>query len=455
MAAPLEKPQALNKENEQRVVQMLKDVVQGSWGELFAAKVGDLVEERMAKFRESLTPKGGTDGLPEYIQHLIAQAGKGADNGRIVMPDGRVYVPETADELIREGGLHIRKGNADPVSRIVTAIAAAKWNPRMGADGWYKDHYGEDDIHKALMATDAVAGGFLVPEAMSSSVIELLRPRSVVMQMNPVIEMMETGTMILPGFATGSSASYIGEYENITATEPTFRQVQLIAKKLAAILPISNDLIRRRGGTSNSVRDDLINAANEKMDTTFIRSDGTNGEPRGVRYQANAANLQTVNASVITENVYDDLADLMLALLNNDVRMIRPGWLMAPRTWLALMVMTDQLGNRPLAAEMSNGRLFGIPFAYTNNIPINLAVTGTNESELYLVDFADVVIGQTLNLVLDVTTDGSFYDGSALQSAFSRDLTLIRAIVEHDLVVRHDYSIAVKTDVDWVGGITT
>lgn len=447
MPGILEKPLPLTRDNEQRVVQMMKEVLQATWGETMAKQVEDLIEERMRHFRESLEKQPASNGMPPYLQEIIARATKGQEQPEI---------PDTAKQLIEQGGLYMIKGNgADMLSRVCVAIAAAKHLPKIGADGWYKDRYGEDDVFKQLMATDAVAGGFLVPEAMSMTVIELLRPASVFMQMNPMIETMETGAMNIPGFATGAAASYIGETENIQATQPTFRRVDLVAKKLAAIVPISNDLIRRRSGASPMVRDDLVAAMAEKMDQTFIRSDGTNGEPRGLRYLADAGNILQVNATVNTENVYADLGRLILALLNNNVRMIRPGWLMAPRTWMALMLMTDALGNTPLRAEMSQGRLFGFPFRFSNNIPINLAVTGTAESEIYLVDWADIVVGQTTSLILDVSTEASYYDGSTLQSAYSRDLSLLRSIIEHDLNVRHQASIAILNDVDWITGITT
>lgn len=443
MTVPAVTPQKLTKETEDRVRSMLRDVC--------GPMLEELVGAQMAQFRESMEKSQPQSPIPAWLQTLAAKAG--------VLTDEAPQIPATAKQLIEMGGIQIVKGYGDPLSRYLTAIAAEASKVgagrRMTREEWYKDRYGEDDIYKALAATDAVSGGFLVPDAQSMEIIELLRPASVFRQMNPVVEPMEQGKLSIPGLATGASATYIGENQNISMTAQTFRQVNLIARKLAAVIPVSNDLIRRRAGTSNMVRDDLVAAMAQKSDSAFIRSDGTSSEPRGLRYRAAAANLLTVNATVNTENVMADLGNAMLALMNNNVRMIRPGWLMAPRTWMALMLMSTADGNFFMMPELSNRRLFGYPIGVTTNIPITLAVTGTNESEIYFVDFADVVIGETTTLLLDASSEAAYYDGANVQASFSLDQTVLRAIIEHDIVLRHDASVAVLTDVDWTTGITT
>ena len=429
MTTPAVAPQRPSKESEDRVRSMLKDIC----GPMLA----ELVGEQMATFRQEMEKQYKEGAIPQWLKDVA---------GKAQTPD----IPDTAKQLIDAGGINIIRGGGDPLSRWATAIAAeCSKGSRFTREGWYKDRYGEDDLYKALAATDAVDGGFLIPDAQSMDLIELLRPMSVFRQLNPNVEPMDAGKMNIPGIATGASASYIGENANAPMTGVTFRQLEMVAKKLACLVPISNDLIRRKAGTSNMVRDDMVAAIAQKSDTAFIRSDGTAGEPRGLRYRANSANLLTVNATVITENVMADLGNAMLGLMNNNVRMIRPAWLMAPRTWMGLMLMTDANGNFFMMNELSNKRLFGYPIGVTTNIPINLAVTGTNESEVYFVDMADVVIGDSTTLILDADAGAAYYDGSQIQASFSLDQTVLRAIVEHDITLRHDFSCAVLTDVDW------
>lgn len=60
---------------------------------------------------------------------------------------------------------------------------------------------------------------------------------------------------------------------------------------------------------------------------------------------------------------------------------------------------------------------------------------------------ADVVIAENEMIEIDVSREAAYHDGNEVVAAFSQDQTVIRAIARHDLVVRHDYSVAVKTGV--------
>ena len=83
-------------------------------------------------------------------------------------------------------------------------------------------------------------------------------------------------------------------------------------------------------------------------------------------------------------------------------------------------------------------------------MPVNLS-DGTNAdcSEIYLVDMADVVIGDSERLIIDASSEAAYEEGGSVKAAFSRDETVIRGIAEHDLVMRRDVSAAVGKNVRW------
>ena len=310
-----------------------------------------------------------------------------------------------------------------------------------------------EGVAKALSAGDTTAGGFLVPPDYQAEIIELLRAQAIVRRMNPVVLPMPNGTLSIPKLTGGATASYVSENTNIPSSQPTTGMLKLTARKLVALVPISNDLLRFSNPAADTVvRDDLVAAMALREDLAFIRGDGVSDTPLGLRYVAPAANVLACNATVNLANVTSDLGRLMLALLNANVRMLRPGWLIAPRTYVYLTTIRDANGNFAFRDEMLRGVLWGMPFAQTTQIPINLAVTGTNESEIYLADFADVVVGDSMRLMIDVSSEAAYYDTptAAVQSAFSRDQTVVRVIAEHDFGMRHDESIALLKDVDWI-----
>ena len=99
---------------------------------------------------------------------------------------------------------------------------------------------------------------------------------------------------------------------------------------------------------------------------------------------------------------------------------------------------------------MDGGSLFSIPFKLTSQIPRTLGA-GSDESEVYLVDFADVIIGETTSFLIEASDTAAYHDGSNVVASFSMDQTVIRAIIEVDLGVRNAEAVEVLTDVaDWI-----
>lgn len=403
-----------------------------------------IISGAMAEGRETLTAKeqSDVDGLKEKAAAIAATIQQ-FDSIRDLR-DGDDTRTSWAPEQTR--GLQV-KDDSLSLARFVRAVAAGKGDPDRAAN-FAEKIYGDSGVAKALAAGSATAGGFMVPEQYNADLIEYLRAASVVRKLGALVYPMN-GTTTLPKITSGSAATYIGENENISMTDVRFGLVKATAKKLAALIPISNELIRFASPQADTVvREDLVAAIAEAEDQNFLRSDGTGAAPKGLRYWAPAANRLTVNATVNVDNVRRDTSRLMLQLMNANVRMRRPGWIMSPRTMVYLMDLTDGQGNK-VFPEMESGRFRGFPFAWTTSVPNNLAVTGTNESEIYFADFADVVIAESPGLIIDVSTEAAYHDGNGVVSAFSKDQTVIRVIAQHDLVLRHSESVAVLTDVDW------
>jgi HK97 family phage major capsid protein len=334
------------------------------------------------------------------------------------------------------------------VARCIRALAAAKGDPRRAAE--YAEQVIRDgEVAKALAAGSSAAGGALVPEAYTAEIIENLTAKAVVRRMGARSVPLPNGNMTWPKLTGSTTAQYIGENTNVPKTETTFGQLKLSAKKLAALVPISNDLIRFGNPQADTiVRDDLVNSMALAEDLNFIRGDGTGNGPKGLRYWAPAASVIAVNATVNLINITQDLGKLELALMEANSPMITPGWIFAPRTKVYLENLRDGNGNIAFP-EMARGQLKGYPFTTTTQIPVNLAVTDTAESEIYFVDFSEALIGDVPGLVIEVSSEAAYYDGASVVSAFSLDQTVIKVIAQHDFGMRHAASVAVLKDVDW------
>ena len=320
------------------------------------------------------------------------------------------------------------------------------WNRPDLAEKW------SEAREKALAAGDATAGGFLVPTQFSQEVIEFLRARAVIRRLNARTIPLPTGTLKIPKLSGGATAYYVGENTNATKSEPSTGQLTLTFKKLVTLVPMSNDLLRYSSpGADAMVRDDVVNAMRVREDAAFIRDDGTQSTPRGLRYWAHADNILSANGTASVANTFSDIGSLILKLLEANIPMIAPGWVWAPRTEMYLRTLQNTNGFSVFRDEMATGRFFGFPFAATTGVPVNVG-TSSNKSEIYLVDFAQVVIGEAMNLIVDASQEAAYHDGSSVIAAYSQDQTVVRAIAEHDLGLRHDKAVAVLTQVAWQPG---
>jgi hypothetical protein len=140
---------------------------------------------------------------------------------------------------------------------------------------------------------------------------------------------------------------------------------------------------------------------------------------------------------------------MKLLLINGMSRMIRPAWFFAPTLVEYIATRRDQVGGFYYKDEVARGMLEGFPIYTSQQIPTNLG-TG-NGSEFYLVDMADTVIADTLNVMVDASDVAAYYgtDGKIV-STFQRDQSLFRVISEHDFNMRHLQSLAVGTTSDWM-----
>lgn len=347
------------------------------------------------------------------------------------------------------------KQPGERIARMAVAVAASK-SLGISAAEWAEKTYGTDDVvERALAASVPGAGGVTIPTDLVQELIEQLVPATVVRQSGPIILGMPHGNATIPRQSGGAGASYIGENTDIPSSEQTFDSITLTAKKLVALVPISNDLVRRSViGMEEMVRRDIITRIALREDLAFLRGDGTANTPKGIRNLIPAGNVLPVTAPGY--NVFSiaaALSAMQLKLKNANVGMLRPVWFMAPRLESALMSLRNAQGFAVYKDEMMQGKLDGIPYRTTTQLPTNLGVGG-NEAELYLIDMSEAVIGDGLSLALDVSSEATYLDSVSgqLTSAYSKDQSVIRAITEHDFNLRHAESAVVMTGIKWAPG---
>jgi HK97 family phage major capsid protein len=300
-------------------------------------------------------------------------------------------------------------------------------------------------------AGDFSGGGWMIGESISSDFIELLRPQSVVRSLMPTMAPLVNGSLNVGKMKGGTTGYWIGETKAPTPSRITGGTVKASAKKCAAIALISNDLLRFAPVSADTMtRDDSVLAVNQAQDLAYIRSAGTEYRPKGLATWCPTANKLTMTATPTLATTRGDLGRMILALRKADVPFRRLGWIMSPRTeyWL-MWQCADGNGNLFFNREMLEmGTLLGKPYRVTTQIPETLG--GGTETELYLADFADVVITDGPEVAIEVSTEAAIYDsGGNVIAVFSEDQTALRVITYTDLIVRHEESLVMLTGLTW------
>jgi HK97 family phage major capsid protein len=293
---------------------------------------------------------------------------------------------------------------------------------------------------KALSEGTDSAGGYLVPVEHSTQLVELLAAKTAVRAAGATVVPMSSDTLQIPSQAGGATAYWVAENAPITASDQTWGQVQLQAKKLAALTKLSAELFEDSDpGVEALVMADLARVLALEEDIKYLRGDGQNNTPTGLE---NVSGVH-VDTTTLGDNGgtpdFDTLADMLYALDADNVPAEGRAWIVHPRTVNTLRQIKDDSNKYLWADPAAPGdppTLWGYPAFTTTAIPINLTKGTSNDcSVVYLGCWPEFLIGQRKALELRAS--------DAAGNAFEYDQVFIRAIMRVDCNVRHAASFEV------------
>lgn len=387
-----------------------------------AVKRAEQVEAAQASAAVSESPAEGTRG------------GNGGEGQRAHAP--APAQPRNPDDQAVDVGL------------MVAALAATRGDQEKAAARLEVD--GHSGVSAALSGASEAAGGVTVPRPLASGIIEMLAPRVTVRASGAMVHDMPAGELRNARVASGPSASYGTENAAAVESEPTFDKVDESFKKLTSLVPVGNSLLRHSSASlGRVVRDLMIQAMALKEDIAFLRYDGSSNDPVGLREWALAAHWQDTVANGVAA-VETALRKAVSDVEDANVMMVSPGWIMRASAKNFLASLRDpNSGAYVFPSIVASGTLLGYPIRTTSQIPNNLGA-GSNETEIYFAAFGEIMIGDSQTIVVGTSTEAAYVNQSGdTVSAFQNDLTLMRAIAEHDLAPAHDEAIAGISGVDW------
>lgn len=270
---------------------------------------------------------------------------------------------------------------------------------------------------KVLVESVGASGGFLVPPEFQAQLMSVvaesntIRPRCTIIPMRrrqvniPVLN--QTGTTAAaPHWFGGMKVYWTEEVVQKTETEPSFREVSLIAHKLAAITYASDELLEDSAISLAAFLQGPMGfggAVGWYEEYSFLQGTGV-GQPLGVIPAG--ATITVARTAVLPAVQYADLVNMFENFLptGNGV------WYIHQSVVSTLMTMNGPAANPSyLWGDVANGipnRLLGMPVVFTEKLPRE----GT-AGDVLLADWRYYLVGDRQATTVDTSIHNKFeYD---------------------------------------------
>jgi HK97 family phage major capsid protein len=201
--------------------------------------------ELLADEIEEIDSIVGTDNKPGKIAELVEAKQRADKIVAHVIAKGKEVIAEeesAARPAIKIPARAKAAGRLQSFKKEEDAYASGQWIMAnlfgsRKAKNWCREH----GIRATMTTGDNTKGGFLVPDALESTIIELREQFGVARRECQQVTMGDS-KMIMPRLDGEATAYYVGEGNTITASDLTVNTVQLDAKKLAAVVAVSSEL---------------------------------------------------------------------------------------------------------------------------------------------------------------------------------------------------------------------
>lgn len=158
---------------------------------------------------------------------------------------------------------------------------------KAGDHAWFERNARAYDGAQSVMNTrDNPAGGFFVPPAFEATVIKLRDSRGVYRR-EAMLHQMASDKLPVSKYISGPTAYWVSENPaaDVTVSEPVYGQVTLLARKLASVVPATEELINDSAvDIAAQISEDMAYKLADAEDEAAFNGDGTStyGDQLGI-----------------------------------------------------------------------------------------------------------------------------------------------------------------------------
>jgi len=275
---------------------------------------------------------------------------------------------------------------------------------------------------KAVMTEGTPAtGGYVVPTEFSYEVIRLLKDASPIMQLANILPM-STWKRQLPRQLTSVSIGWVTEGGTKPTTNPTFGQLEQVAKVMAAVIKCTDELLRDTAINLTAFLSELISEAMAlEIERVALLGDAGAGDPFTGIIKASGVNVVSMGSASVS---FDDIAELIFSL---NAANSQGAAIALSRTGLKkLMKLKDSQNQYIWQPPTGNipATIWNVPYVICPTIPANLG-TGTDcTAAIYGRFNRGLLISPREGLAVKVSQDA--YDAGDNSNAFMQDQTWLR-----------------------------
>lgn len=252
-------------------------------------------------------------------------------------------------------------------------------------------------IRAALTEGTDSAGGYTVPILLLGQIIDAMRARTTVIQAGAMTIPLDTQKTNIARLATDPTSAWRAENGAISESDPTFENVQFVAKSLAVMVKLSRELLEDSVNLNEALLIAFSGSMAVELDRAALFGSGTAPEPRGIFNTTGIGSVSMgTNGAALTsfDNVIDLVQVLQVAKAPDPTAAI-----MAPRTATTIAKLKDTT-NQPLRKPEA---LANLPFMVTTQVPITQTQgTANNASCIIAGDFSQVMIGIRSSLRIEL-----------------------------------------------------
>lgn len=368
--------------------------------------------------RKSITERLGT--LEEQARELTSEREKELHEAERKGMAAQITSLQEAIENLREPdasffGSPDAEGGSDAPYGAKSFYADAR--DALRGDAAARQRWEEALGGKAMTEGTGSAGGYLVPDEISSELLELRQQDAVLRSLFSRIDV-ASDTLRIASVTGGLTAGWVAELAEKPDADMTFAEISASVFTAAGLAIVSNQLLAdATRSVDGLINKDLAKRLRNLEEVAFLNGSGT-GQPQGI------LNTSGVGTTALTATTVVDLLDAIvdaIDAIHTDFLEAPNAIVMHPRTWARIVkereasapstylvgVGSSAWGRRANdglpgygAGQTPRGDLFGLPVYTTANVPTNLG-TGTDESRVIVGKFDEALILDRQGITLD------------------------------------------------------